>query len=77
MVAIWKGDECEKEVDREIWQKIWKKKSEKDFKAIIRIIKIQSRTNLNGGELEKILKKKEESKTPIQDQPKWWRAERI
>ena len=58
MVAIWKGDECEKEVDREIWKKIWKKKSEKDFKAIIRIIKIQSRTNLNGGELEKDLKEK-------------------
>ena len=77
MVAIWKGDECEKEVDREIWKKIWKKKSEKDFKAIIRIIKIQSRTNLNGGELQKDLKEKGGIKNPIQDQPKWWRAGRI
>lgn len=25
MVAIWKGDKCEKEVDREIWKKIWMK----------------------------------------------------
>ena len=31
----------------------------KDFKEIIKIIKIQSRTNLNGGELERILKEKE------------------
>ena len=33
MVAIWKGDECEKEVDREIWKKVWKKKSEKRFQG--------------------------------------------
>ena len=50
MVAIWKGDECEVVVDTEIW----KEKSEKDFNAIIRVIKVQSRTNLNGGELERI-----------------------
>ena len=37
-----------------IWKKIWMKKSEKDFNTIIRVIKIQSRTNLNGGELERI-----------------------
>ena len=54
MVAIWKGDECEKEVDRGMWKKIWMKKSKKDFNAIIRVIKVQSRTNLNGGELERI-----------------------
>ena len=32
----------------------WMKRSEKDFNAVIRVIKVQSRTNLNGGELERI-----------------------
>ena len=50
MVAIWKGDECERGVDRDIRKKTLNKK----FETIIPIIKIQSRTNLNGGELEKI-----------------------
>jgi len=54
MVAIWTGDKCEKGVDKEIWKKIWMKKFEKEINAIIRIIKVQSRTNLNGGELERI-----------------------
>ena len=70
MVAIWKGDKCEKEVDKEIWKKIWMKKSEKDFNAIIRVIKVQSRTNLNGGKLERF-KTMEMKEDPIQDQPKW------
>jgi len=38
-------------------------------------MEIQSRTNLNGGELERISRNGEEdNKNPIQDQPKWWRA---
>ena len=40
----------EREVDREIWKKTLNKK----FETIIPIIEIKSRTNLNGGELEKI-----------------------
>ena len=78
MVAIWKGDKCEKEVDREIWKKIWMKKSEKDFNAIIRVLKgpIQDQPKWwrAGEDLKGTMKMKED---PIQDQPKWWRVGRI
>ena len=74
MVAIWKGDECEVVVDKEIW----KEKSEKDFNAIIRVIKAsiqdQPKWWRAGEDLKGTRKIKED---PIQDQPKWCRVGRI
>jgi len=39
----------------------------KDFKRERRMIKIRSRTNLNGGELERL-------EVSQKAKPKWWRA---
>ena len=78
MVAIWKGDKCEKEVDREIWKMIWMKKSKIGFqrynKGNRNPIQDQPKWWRAGEDLKGTMKMKED---PIQDQPKWWRVGRI
>ena len=70
MVAIWKGDKCEKEVDREIWKKIWMKNNKGNKSPI----QDQPKWWQAGEDLKGTMKMKED---PIQDQPKWWRVGRI